>query len=105
MLTAHRAAGTWKRAVDAYIILTEFARSRFLAGGLPLQRLFVKPNFLHDDPGVGPGGLHFVFAGRLGREKGLDTLVDAWKQNPAFPELRILGDGDLGPGCAIRLRL
>jgi hypothetical protein len=35
MLVAHRLRGTYRHAVDAYIALTEFARQKFVAGGLP----------------------------------------------------------------------
>lgn len=96
MLSVHRAAGTWSRVVDAYIALTEFSRSRFIAGGLPAARLFVKPNF-SSDPGVGPGGDYFLFAGRLSQEKGLHILLDAWRSGQNMPPLKIAGDGPLGP--------
>jgi glycosyltransferase involved in cell wall biosynthesis len=97
MLMAHRAAGTWNRAVDAYIALTQFSRSRFIAGGLPPERLFVKPNFTEPDPGIGPGGEYFLFAGRLSQEKGLHILLDAWRSGKGMPPLKIAGDGPLGP--------
>src|SRR4051812_21506632 len=45
MLVAHRAARTWARAVDAYIALTPFVRDRVTAGGVPPDRVTVKPNF------------------------------------------------------------
>jgi glycosyltransferase involved in cell wall biosynthesis len=96
MVTVHRAAGTWHRAVDAYIALSQFSRSRFIAGGLPAKRLFVKPNFTAD-PGVGPGGDYFLFAGRLSHEKGLPILLDAWRSRSGTPLLKIAGDGPLGP--------
>jgi glycosyltransferase involved in cell wall biosynthesis len=96
MLMVHRAAGTWNRRVDAYIALTEFSRSRFIAGGLPAGRLFVKPNFAAD-AGIGPGGDYFLFAGRLSQEKGLDVLLEAWRSRDGMPLLKIAGDGPLGP--------
>ncbi|HND53895.1 MAG TPA: glycosyltransferase, partial [Pirellulaceae bacterium] len=78
---AHRAIGTWGLAVDRYIALSEFARERFIAGGLPASRISVKPNCVHPDPGRGTGeGGHFVFVGRLSPEKGLNVLLDAWSR-------------------------
>uniref|UniRef100_UPI002869EBA4 glycosyltransferase n=1 Tax=Deinococcus sp. TaxID=47478 RepID=UPI002869EBA4 len=53
MQVTHRALGTYDRQVDAYIVLTDFARSKFIEGGLPADRLHVKPNFLAPDPGAG----------------------------------------------------
>ena len=44
MLAVHRAAGTYQRQVDAYIALSEFARRKFIEGGLPQDRIVVKPN-------------------------------------------------------------
>ncbi|MEO8098439.1 MAG: glycosyltransferase family 4 protein [Acidobacteriota bacterium] len=95
MLTTHRAAGTYQRAVDAYIALSEFARTKFVAGGLPANRIFVKPNFVPDDPGTGAGSGHYaLFAGRLSPEKGVATLTSAWNALPDVP-LKVLGDGPL----------
>ena len=34
VLGVHRLMGTWQRQVDMYIALSEFARRKFLAGGL-----------------------------------------------------------------------
>jgi hypothetical protein len=53
MLSLHAVARTWTEHVDAYVALSEFARSRFVSGGLPPSRIVVKPNFLGDDPGAG----------------------------------------------------
>ena len=50
MLTFHRLLGTWSRQVDLYIALTEFARQKFIEGGLPADKIVVKPNFVHPDP-------------------------------------------------------
>ena len=54
MLTAHRAAGTWRSKIDAYIALTTFSKNKFVEGGLPSERIHVKPGFL-EDPGIGAG--------------------------------------------------
>lgn len=92
----HRALGTWSRHVDLHVALSEFARRRYVAGGLPAERVVVKPNFVHPDPGRSPGGGGFVlFAGRLAEEKGLGTLLAAWRRLGSGTRLRILGDGPL----------
>ena len=97
LLSVHNAAGTWAKAVDAYIALTNFSRSRFIAGGLPPDRTHIKSNFTEPDPGIGPGGNFYLYAGRLSPEKGLDVLIQAWRARPQFPELKIIGDGPLAP--------
>lgn len=50
MLSVHRWLGTWSKMVDCYIALTEFARAKFIEGGLPAEKIVVKPNFVHPDP-------------------------------------------------------
>ena len=96
MLTVHRAMQTWKQKVDLYIALTEFARQKFIEGGLPGEKIVVKPNFVHPDPGVGQGrGGYALFVGRLSVEKGLDTLLAAWEQLKNPMPLKIVGEGPL----------
>ena len=46
MLATHNYKGTWSKAVSAYIALTDFARSKFIQGGFPEDKIFVKPNYL-----------------------------------------------------------
>jgi glycosyltransferase involved in cell wall biosynthesis len=97
MLGLHRALGTWSRLVGRYIALTEFARRKFVEGGLPADRIAVKPNFLHPDPGPGRGDGGFaLFVGRLSVEKGIQPLLRAWEGIDDVP-LRIVGDGPLAP--------
>ncbi|BBD60658.1 putative glycosyl transferase [Nostoc sp. HK-01] len=96
MLTVHRAMRTWLEMVDVYISLTEFARQKFIAGGFPAEKIVVKPNFVHPDPGVGNGsGGYALFVGRLSVEKGLDTLLAAWNYLEGKVPLKIIGEGPL----------
>ncbi|MEQ8172135.1 MAG: glycosyltransferase, partial [Candidatus Eremiobacterota bacterium] len=94
-LFLHRMAGTWQNKVDAYIALTEFSKKKFIEGGLPEKKIFVKPNFVHPDPGMREGsGDYALFVGRLSPEKGIMTLLMAWKELRDIP-LKITGDGPL----------
>lgn len=95
MLTFHRARRTWQREVDRFIALTEFSRQKFIEGGLPADKIIVKPNFLVDDPGMGIGGDHFLFAGRLDLAKGIQIMLDAWGRQSVPPRLVIAGTGPL----------
>jgi glycosyltransferase involved in cell wall biosynthesis len=96
MLVFHRVLRTWQRAVDRYFTPSEFTRQKFIAAGMPGQRIVVKPNFVHPDPGAGPGGGYAIFVGRLSPEKGLETLLSAWEQLAGRVPLKIVGDGPLG---------
>ena len=99
MLVGHRLLGTWKRTVDIYVAgMTEFVREKFRAGGIPVDRLVLKPNFVFPDPGEGDGdGGYALFAGRLSPEKGVATLLEAWARLPEGRSLLILGDGRMAP--------
>ena len=91
-------AGTWQRCVDAYITPSAFARTRYVAAGWPPEQLVVKYNTVRDValrrdvPGRG-----FVCLARLGPEKGVAVLLDAWAG--AFPDggegLTVIGSGEL----------
>jgi glycosyltransferase involved in cell wall biosynthesis len=95
MITTHRLLKTWQRRVDAYIVFTEFFRQKFIAAGLPLGKIFLKPHFLPADPGMKQStGTYALFLGRLAPEKGVATLLSAWKTLPHIP-LRILGEGPM----------
>lgn len=101
MLTTHRALRTWIEMVDVYIALTKFSREKFIQGGLPPEKVVVKPNFVHPDPGYRKGrGKYAIFVGRLSPEKGIDTLLTAWKKLNGEVPLKIVGDGPLAAQVA-----
>ena len=84
--------------VDTYIALTEFSRQKFVQGGLPFEKIAVKPNFVHPDPGPGTGiGGYALFVGRLSPEKGIEIMLSAWSLLPTQMKLMIIGDGPLAP--------
>lgn len=95
----HRRLGTWQHKVDAFVALSDFQCRLMVEGGLPAGKMHVKPNFYAGQPGVVPLDTRtgqVVFVGRLGREKGIHTLIEAWRQwGSGAPELKIVGDGPL----------
>ncbi len=95
MIARHRGQGTWRTKVDRFIALTEFARKKFVEAWFPADKIAVKPNFAADtgtrDVETGRDGALFV--GRLSSEKGIGTLLAAWR-GLGVP-LRIAGDGPL----------
>jgi glycosyltransferase involved in cell wall biosynthesis len=96
VISTHHLLGTWSRQVNRYIALTEFARNKFVQGGLPAEKISVKANFVDPDPGRGPGdGGYALFVGRLSPEKGIGTLLEAWDSYGLEAPLRIAGNGPL----------
>ena len=95
-MLAHWSLGTWHGAVDRFIAVSEFARRKLIDGGLPEDKIVVKPNFIDPDPGPGMGrGGYFLYAGRLTEEKGPRVLIECWKGAPDLPVLKIAGAGPL----------
>jgi len=95
-IALHRWKRTWHNAVDLILCPSKISKQKLIESGMPGEKITVKLNSLDFDPGMGRGtGGFAVFVGRLSPEKGLDTLVDAWKTDSALPILKIIGDGPL----------
>ncbi len=99
MLRLHRYLNTFKTKIDGYICLTESEKNVFIKAGYVDKKLFVKPNFVedlsHKDRHL--SGDYVVFIGRLSEEKGVRTLINAWRELSDIP-LKIVGDGVLAEG-------
>jgi len=96
----HGSLRTWARA-DVIATLTRFAADVLADGGIPEERLVVKPNFV-DDPGLRPQKPSqsdiLLYVGRLSVEKGLDVMLDAFRNSDlGATSLVIVGDGPLLP--------
>ncbi|MFY9509561.1 MAG: glycosyltransferase family 4 protein [Rubrivivax sp.] len=91
----HRWLGTWQHKVARYIALNEFSRQKFIDGGLPAERICVKPNFVDLPPPEAQPRSGFLFVGRMSVEKGIETLVAATRLLPSNLLLRAIGDGPL----------
>jgi glycosyltransferase involved in cell wall biosynthesis len=92
MVTVHRALGTWQNKVTRYITLNEFCRGKFIEGGLPAERIVIKPNFVDFDAPAATARRGFLFVGRLSSEKGVDVLTAAHRQVQGS-SLRVAGTG------------
>lgn len=97
-VSIHNKLGTFKNYVESYISLSNFNKNVYIEGGLPKEKIFVKPNFLPDPPPepIFSKSNYLVFIGRLSKEKGASILLDAFTIiNKEYPDihLKILGSG------------
>lgn len=83
--------------VDVYIVLSDFARKKYIKLGIPENRIFVKPNFIKSDIQTSPYPIPFdryiIYIGRLSYEKGIQLITPTWSND--FPPLVVVGDGPL----------
>lgn len=94
MIERHRRENTWNTKVSAFVALSDFSAHKLAEGGLDRAKIHVKPNFAFP-PAEAPGPKegYALYVGRLSKEKGVRTLLDAW-EGVNYP-LWIVGDGDL----------
>lgn len=102
MIEHHRKKRTWQRIPSAFIALSEFSKKLFVEGGIPEDRIYIKPNFLKDPmPDRGIENITkekenvFLYVGRISFEKGVDQLIDCWVRNKIKAKLVIAGSGPL----------
>ena len=98
MLTIHKLMNSWNRAVTRYFTLTQFAKQTFVDAGFDADKISVKPNFI--DTRLQPAAKseirhEAVFVGRLSEEKGIRSMLEAWKTVPGDFKLKVIGDGPL----------
>lgn len=94
MVEFHKRRGTWQSKVDRFVALSPWAKAKFVEGGLPAERIVVKPNAVARP--LMPASARrngALFVGRLDDQKGIKSLVQAWKE-VNYP-LRVIGDGPL----------
>jgi len=95
MQAFHQHRNTWQKEIDAVITLTGFGKQKLLQAGFPAEKVHVKPNFVPVDPGYnGNKNNYGIFVGRLTPEKGVQTLLEAWRYLDKVP-LKIVGDGPM----------
>jgi glycosyltransferase involved in cell wall biosynthesis len=97
MIEFHKRVGTWKHRVTRFVALTETARQVFAAAGLPPDRIAVKGN--HSPFSLEHSSVPIIrrpralYVGRLSEEKGIDCLLNAWKDLEI--DLDLVGDGPM----------
>jgi glycosyltransferase involved in cell wall biosynthesis len=98
----HRRNKTVIRNTDLFLATSQFLKSKFVEAGFPGDKIEVFPNFIDFEPvkevsQPGPYEAYAgyaVYLGRLSKEKGLLTLLNAFVGLPQLP-LKIVGSGPL----------
>lgn len=97
ILKIHRILKTYQK-VNGYIALTEFNKNKLLNLIKDENKVYVKPNFVkctsNDNYKKRKNDNYFVFIGRLDRLKGIDLIIESWK-DIKDARLFVLGDGPL----------
>jgi glycosyltransferase involved in cell wall biosynthesis len=102
----HRLAHTWDH-VDLFVAVSDFQREILVRGGLPSEKVVVKPNFAGSETWKADENREEValYVGRLSPEKGIRTLLSAWNSGKIPLRLKIIGDGPMAEevrACAAR---
>ena len=89
-----RQLAIFKNNVDIFMVLTPFAKEKFIQNGFDPERIHVLSG-LADPTSFTPttiskAGSYVGFAGRLSHEKGVDTVIQAAKALPAI-DFKIAG--------------
>ncbi|NHQ85927.1 glycosyltransferase family 4 protein [Iodobacter sp. HSC-16F04] len=93
VLLAHRALGTYRKKVDAFIALNHFSKTKYIQGGMRADNIFIKPNFAEDWGLTAKPRDGFLYVGRLSVEKGARIFASAFNPDQ-HGFLNIVGDGD-----------
>jgi len=83
--------------VDVFLTLTHSGMAVFKEAGFPSEKLFYKPNFIRDrflDRRAPLTVGRALYAGRLTKDKGVETLMNAWPDRSGI-ELVLAGEGPL----------
>lgn len=87
--------GSYRDKVGLFISPSMFLRDKMLEFGWPAEKVVAVPNFVDPDkfaPVYQPGD-YFLYLGRLSAEKGVGTLLGAFKGLSTGSQLKIAGTG------------
>ncbi|SHK18341.1 glycosyltransferase family 4 protein [Tepidibacter formicigenes] len=92
MLKFHKIIGTYNKI--NYITLTEFNKNKILNLVKDDKKVFIKPNFISKKEKTQRNlEDYFIYIGRLDEIKGINFLVNSWKDIDKNIKLYIIGDG------------
>ena len=95
-LAMHQALGTFRDRIQAYVMTSQFLKSKLVESGFPADRMHLLPPLFEP---VAKRTLEqeertLLFIGRLSKEKGVSTLLQAAQRLPQWT-LKIVGQGPM----------
>lgn len=85
---------TWFTMVDKYIVVNLFTKELLIQSGIQQHKIFYKANYLNiTNIATSTSKDYYLFAGRLSIEKGVEHVVETFKNNNQ--KLVLAGDGEL----------
>ncbi|MDD5091836.1 MAG: glycosyltransferase [Candidatus Wallbacteria bacterium] len=90
--------------IDYFIALTNFQKKKVMQLGIDEKRIFVKPNCLELSPVTVSQRQGFVFVGKLQEDKGIEVLLEAWRELDDRFVLTVIGSGSLEKTLKSRYR-
>lgn len=97
ILGFHRLFGSFAHMIDVFMVPDNFLGTRLIAGGIPASKIRknVNPFFVEDYQPCYNQGKFILYVGRLIRQKGIITLVNAMsKVSSGSLPLYIVGEGE-----------
>jgi glycosyltransferase involved in cell wall biosynthesis len=95
-LYSHRKLGTFSKKIDIFVTTSEFSRKKFIESGLSPNKIMTINGFIDVDD-LEPSwdsNNYAVYMGRLSQEKGIYTLLKAFKEISSL-DLKIIGEGPI----------
>lgn len=92
----HKQLKIYERNINTFIVPSRFAKEKMIEFGIDADKLVFLPNMVDTKkfrPNYGHSN-YILYYGRLAREKGIHTLIDAFRKIPKS-QLYIVGTGEL----------
>lgn len=99
----HKYWNSYDKHIDRYLVPSQFAKTRLIAGGLRREKLEVAPYFIREAEYCEMFKIEIkekfaLCLGRLSKDKGVDRLIALFRN---FPEIKLYLAGDIEGGLAI----
>ena len=96
IIGVHRTLNTFSRTINAFMVPDHFLRDKLTEGRFPKDKIWRNPNpfFASDFAPHYENDGYFLYVGRLVRQKGIFTLVEAARRMSNGARLLIVGRGE-----------